>query len=104
MRAEIFRNFSVGWSVSLRMLLYTGSSNDLKPIYFPGFGNAEKRFSTGFSYFIVWNIPYKKIRVITIKEEPEEEPEEYDDTLEQNGSGETGNPGLRQQQSGNNPR
>jgi hypothetical protein len=104
MRAEIFRNFSVGWSVSLRMLLYTGTGNDVKPIYFPGFGNAEKRFSTGFSYFIVWNIPYKKIRVITIKEEPEEESEEYDDTQEQNGSGETGNPGSRQQQSGNNIR
>lgn len=104
MRAEIFRNFSMGWSVSLRMLIYTGTGSDLKPIYFPGFGNGEKRFSTGFSYFIVWNIPYKKIRVITIKEEPEEEPEEYDDSQEQNGSGGTGNPGIRQQQSGNSPR
>ena len=100
MRAEIFRNFSVGWSVSLRMLLYTGTGNDLKPIYFPGFGNAAKRFSTGFSYFIVWHFPYKKIKVITIKEEPEE----TDESEESNGSEGTGTPGFRQQQPVNNTR
>lgn len=72
MRAEIFNNLSMGWSINVRMLLYTSAGKDLKPIYFPGFGNAVKRFSTGFSYFIVWNIPHKKIRVITQKEEPEE--------------------------------
>ena len=100
MRAEIFRNFSMGWSVSLRMLLYTGTGNDQKPIYLPGFGKAEKRFSTGFSYFIVWNIPYKKIRVITIEEEPEE-PDEGEETDRSAG---TETPGFRPQQSGNNPR
>ena len=94
MRAEIFRNFSMGWSINIRMLLYTGNTNGLKPIYFPGFGNAEKRFSTGFSYFIVWNIPYKKIRVITKKEEPEET-EETDET---NKNQNTSAPGFRQQQ------
>jgi Domain of unknown function (DUF6048) len=97
MRAEIFRNFSLGWSINVRMLLYTGAGKDLKPIYFPGFGNGVKRFSTGFSYFIVWHIPYKKITVITKKEEPEE----TDDTEEPNSSGGTGAPGSRQQQPGN---
>jgi hypothetical protein len=96
MRAEIFRNFSMGWSVSLRMLLYTGTGKDLKPIYFPGFGNGEKRFSTGFSYFIVWNIPYKKIRVITKKVEPEET-EDTEDTENTNKSQGSGTPGFRQQ-------
>jgi hypothetical protein len=93
MRAEIFGNISMGWSISLRMLLYTGKYEDLKPMNFPGFGNAQKRFSTGFSYFIVWNIPYKKIRVIIKKEEPEEIDEE-----EQNSTEGTGNAGFRQQQ------
>jgi hypothetical protein len=69
-RAEIFKNFSMGWTISVRMLLYSGTGKDLKPIYFPGFGNAAKRFSTGINYFIVWNIPYKKIKVITKKEPP----------------------------------
>lgn len=95
MRAEIFPHVSLGWSVSLRMLIHTGSSSDLKPIYFPGFGNAAKRFSTGFSYFIVWNIPYKKVRVITKKEEPEETEEEDNTNRDQNQL----SPGNRQQQS-----
>lgn len=97
MKAEIFRNFSMGWSVSLRMLLYTGKYENVKPLYFPGFGNAQKRFSTGFSYFIVWNIPYKKIRVITKKEEPEEP----DDTEEQTNPQDSGNRNFKQQQPGN---
>ena len=100
MRAEIFRNFSMGWSVNVRMLLSSGAGNDLKPIYFPGFGNGVKRFSTGFSYFIVWNIPYKKIRVIIKKEEPEE----IDDTDELNNTESTGTPSLRQQRPLNNTR
>jgi hypothetical protein len=97
MRAELLPHFSMGWSISLRMLLYTGTSDGVKPIYIPGFGNADKRFSTGFSYFIVWNIPYKKIRVIVQKEEPEEEEELEPTDSNQN----TSSPGLRQQSSGN---
>jgi hypothetical protein len=79
-RAEIFRNFSIGWTISLRMLLYSGTGKDLRPIYFPGFGNAGKTISTGINYFIVWNIPYKKISVILKKEAPEE-PEDTNTTI-----------------------
>jgi hypothetical protein len=57
------------------MLLYSGTGNDLKALYIPGFGQAEKRFNIGMSYFLSFNIPYKKIRVI-IKKPPPEEPEE----------------------------
>ncbi len=71
-RAEIFKNFSIGWTISLRMLLYTDTGKDLRPIYFPGYGNVGKTINTGLSYFIVWNIPYKKINVIIKKEVPEE--------------------------------
>ena len=98
MRAEIFRNFSLGWSVNLRMLLYSGKNSGLPPLYFPGFGNSQKRFSSGFSYFIVWNIPYKKIRVIIKKPEPEE-PEDTD--IKENPEN-SGRPGLRQRSPGNN--
>ncbi|MEI6048562.1 MAG: DUF6048 family protein [Bacteroidota bacterium] len=74
-RAEVFRNFSMGWTISLRRLLHTGTGKDLRPIYFPGFGNGGKSFSTGFNYFIVWNITYKKINVIIKKKVPEESEE-----------------------------
>ena len=77
-RAEILRNFSVGWSLSIRMLLYTSTGKDLRPIYFPGFGNATKTFSTGLSYYVIWNIPYKKITAILKKEAPEETEENPD--------------------------
>lgn len=71
-RAEIFKNFSMGWNVSLRMLLYSGTGKNMRSIYIPGFGNGATKFSSGISYFISWNIPYKKIKVIIKKEEPEE--------------------------------
>jgi hypothetical protein len=71
-RVEVFKNFSMGWTLSLRMLLYTGTGKDLRPIYFPGFGNGGKTFTTGLNYFFVWNIPYKKINVIIKKEVPDE--------------------------------
>jgi len=89
-RAEVFKNFSIGWTISLRMLLYSTTSKDLRPIYVPGFGNSGKLLSAGMSYFISWNIPYKKIRVIIRKEEPEE----TEDT------GNTDTSGNRQQSSG----
>lgn len=78
-RAEIFNHFSIGWSLSLRMLLYSGTGKDLRPVYFPGFGNGTKTFSTGMSYFIVWNIPYKKINAI-LKKEVKEDTEDNSNT------------------------
>jgi hypothetical protein len=89
-RAEVFKNFSIGWTISVRMLLYSTTSKDLRPIYVPGFGNSGKLLSAGMSYFISWNIPYKKIKVIIRKEEPEE----TEDT------GNTNTQGNRQQGTG----
>ena len=74
-KADIFKYFSIGWSVTLRKLISAGTGRDLKPVYFPGYGNGAKSVSTGINYFIIFNIPYKKIRVI-IEPEPVEETEE----------------------------
>ncbi len=71
-KAEIFKNFSLGWSLNIRKLLYTGTGRDLRPIYFPGYGTGGESVSFGISYFFVWNIPYKKIKVEVKQEEPEE--------------------------------
>ena len=95
-RAEIFRNFSIGWSVSLRMLLYTGTGKDLKPVYFPGFGDGTKTVNAGLSYFIVWNIPYKKINAIIKKEVPEET-DDKSDTNPNATKSNTGTSGSQQQ-------
>jgi len=77
-RSEIFKNFTLGWSVNIRMLLYSGTGKDLRPINFPGFGDASKTFSTSMSYYVIINIPYKKIKAIMKKEAPEETDETND--------------------------
>jgi hypothetical protein len=89
-RAEIFKNVSIGWTVSLRMLVFTGTGKNLRPIYLPGFGNGGKTVTAGLNYFIVLNIPYKKINVIIKKEVPEE-------------TEDTGTSGNRQQATGIRP-
>jgi hypothetical protein len=59
-RTELFRNFSIGFCVRLRILIYAGTSPDLKPIDIPGYGNGTKRFSPGLNYYLIWSIPYKR--------------------------------------------
>jgi len=71
-RADLFRNIGIGWTINIRMLLYNTSPDDIKPIYIPGFGDTGKIFSAGMSYFISWSIPYRKKIVITKKEVVEE--------------------------------
>jgi len=75
-RADLFRNIGIGWTINIRMLLYNTSPDDIKPIYLPGFGDTGKIFSAGMSYFISWSIPYRKKTVITKKEVVEEPAEE----------------------------
>jgi hypothetical protein len=74
-RAEVFKNVSIGWTVSLRLMIYSGTGKDLRPLYLPGFGNGANKTAAAMSYFITWNIPYKRIRVITKPPAPEEEEE-----------------------------
>lgn len=72
-RAELFRNLCIGWTISIRKMISVNSPRNLRPIYMPGYGDGGKSVTTGISYFIVWNIPYKKKQVIIQPEEPEEE-------------------------------
>lgn len=89
-RTELFKNLSIGWTIRLRLLLSAGGTSDIRPIYFPGFGNSGKTVNAGINYYIVWNIPFRTKRVITKPEiEEEEEPEEV---VEQGQS-----PGYREQ-------
>lgn len=59
-RTELFSNFSIGWTIRLRILVYSGTGKDLKSIYIPGYGNGTKSISPGINYYIMWSIPYKK--------------------------------------------
>jgi hypothetical protein len=74
-KTEIFRNFSIGWTIRLKLLISGGGGRDLRPIYFPGYGNGGRRTTAGISYFLTWNIPYRTKTVITRPEVVEEETE-----------------------------
>jgi hypothetical protein len=58
-KAEIFRNFSMGWVIRLRFLIYSGTGKDLKAVYIPGYGDGVKTFSPGINYYLIWSIRYK---------------------------------------------
>jgi hypothetical protein len=76
-RTELFKNFSMGWTIRLRLLISGGGGKDLRPIYFPGYGPGVNSVSAGINYYLVWSIPYKTKTVITKKPvppEPEETP------------------------------
>jgi len=74
-KAEMFRHFTMGWSVNIRRLIYSGAGKDLRPIYFPGFGSGSGKMSFGISYYFAANIQWKKIKVIVKQEAPPEEDE-----------------------------
>jgi hypothetical protein len=94
-RAELFKNFSIGWSINVRMLLLSTANKDLKPTYVPGFGSSSKALSLGASYFMSLSIPYKKI--IVIKKAKPPEPEDTEDTKKPVSPDNNRNPDNRQQ-------
>lgn len=85
-RTQIFKHLSMGWTIRMNLLISGGGGKDLKPIYFPGYGNGGNRTSAGFSYFISWNIPYRIKTVITKPEAPEEPDETETEGVNQQGT------------------
>lgn len=77
-RAELFKNFNIGWLVNLRKMIYTGASRDTRPIYYPGYGQGGGSLSYSINYFISYSFRYRKISV-KIKPAPVEEPEENEE-------------------------
>lgn len=71
-RTEIFRNVSIGWTIRLRLMVYSGTGKDIKPVSVPGFGNGTKSFSPGINYYIIFNFPYKSVFVKPEVEKPSE--------------------------------
>ncbi len=59
-RAELFRNFFIGWSFRVRILLAQTKDHVMEPYYIPGFGRGNKRAGIGFNYSIYYRIPLIK--------------------------------------------
>jgi hypothetical protein len=60
MRAEVFRNFFMGWSVFLNIRFYTSGGKDFDPYNIPGFGKGANRATATFNYTISYRIPMQK--------------------------------------------
>jgi len=67
-KTEILKNISIGWNIRLRLMVYSGTGKNLKPVSVPGYGNGAKSFSPGINYYIIFNFPYKSV---FMKPEPE---------------------------------
>ena len=61
-KAELFKNIFIGWSVRWRVMIYQTRDPVLKPIYIPGYGRGEKKSLIGFNYSIFVRIPIGKFR------------------------------------------
>ena len=59
-RAELFRNVFVGWSVRGRLLLVKSKNSAMEAYYIPGYGKSSKRVHLGFNYSIYFKIPMFK--------------------------------------------
>jgi hypothetical protein len=80
-RTQLFKYISIGFNVRLRLLVYSGTGKDLKPVNIPGYGNGTKSFSPGINYYISFNIPYKSV---IVKPEVEKAPEKEAGTEKNN--------------------
>jgi len=79
-KTEIFKNISIGWNIRLRLMVYSGTGKNLKPVSVPGYGNGAKSFSPGINYYIIFNFPYKSVFV---KPEPEKVSQKETESVKQ---------------------
>jgi hypothetical protein len=60
-RAELFRNVFIGWSVRARIRLAHTKDQYMDPYNIPGYGNGSKKGNVGFNFSLYYKIPiYKK--------------------------------------------
>jgi hypothetical protein len=62
-RAELFWNFSIGWSVRGKLRLAHKGYENIDPFNVPGYGNGTKKSNLGFNFSIYYRIPLYKQQV-----------------------------------------
>ncbi len=62
-RAEVFKNFFIGWSFRWRIMIYQTRNSQMEPIYIPGYGKGDKKSVIGFNYYVYYQIPLGKFPV-----------------------------------------
>ena len=60
MRAHLFNNFYLGWSVRFKMKLNPNDKSTMQPYYIPGFGRGWNSSGVGVNYSLYYKIPLIK--------------------------------------------
>lgn len=69
MRARLFNNFYLAWSVRFKVNIWQQKDNQMQPYHIPGFGRGWNNSAIGINYSLYYKIPiYKK----KMKADPEE--------------------------------
>jgi len=56
-RAKIFKNIYLGWSLRGRLLIHKSDDNNMSPYYIPGYGKVSGRNTLGFRYSVFYQLP-----------------------------------------------
>ncbi|RFS22651.1 hypothetical protein DVR12_12710 [Chitinophaga silvatica] len=62
LKAEVLKNFFLGWNLRERFLLNTVKTPDFTPLVIPGFGNGAKRAVFDVQYTVSYLIPFYRIK------------------------------------------
>jgi hypothetical protein len=60
MRAEVFPNFFMGWSVFMNIRFYQSGTKGMDPYNIPGFGKGANRVAVSFNYTLSYRIPMQR--------------------------------------------
>lgn len=75
-RAEVFRNFFMGWSVYANLKIAQTKDDRMAPYNIPGFGRGDRRAGLVITYTLSYRFPvqrYKPVKIIKSRK-PEENP------------------------------
>ncbi len=59
-RTQVFKNFFMGWTFRLKVLMSSNSKTVLEPYSIPGYGKGDVNVNMGFTYTLEYQIPFKK--------------------------------------------
>ncbi len=61
-RGELFKNCFIGWSFRARLMIYQHNDEVMYPYFVPGFGQGDRKSAIGFNYYILYRIPFYKVK------------------------------------------
>ncbi|MBO9729330.1 MAG: hypothetical protein J7623_11895 [Chitinophaga sp.] len=62
MKAEVLKNFFMGWNIRERILINNVKTTDFTPLVIPGFGNGSKRSVFDVQYTVSYVIPFYRLK------------------------------------------